>query len=251
MYFKYGSYQHATNEVGFTAAVSGEFSSQKTEWSTTHTWSITGELLQGSMSASEFQTAVGNLVAAYQDHYQDAGLYFDDGTPTVYNVVNTSTVGGVLVTQKPALTSFQGAAYGNFFPYSISLQFILPSTSTWGTIKEWVETVRWHGTGGPHWLMQGSLTGAPEPQQTQLFTPMSAVQSGRAVGTTGYPVPPLPLWSLWEHLDQREMELSSPLVLGPVGGGGAAAIDFAVSWSYFFEAPLAINLVGSPHSRPV
>ena len=62
-------------------------------------------------------------------------------------------------------------------------------------IVAWRETIMGMGTGGADIKPVGSLSGGVQAQTVQDFTPYFAIQSGYAIGLTGYPAVATPLWT--------------------------------------------------------
>ena len=69
----------------------------------------------------------------------------------------------------------------------------IPVTNTDTDITQWQETITYSGTGYAKVVPVGSLAGAVQAQQLQAYTPYYILQSGFAVGLTGYPTPPTPM----------------------------------------------------------
>ena len=69
----------------------------------------------------------------------------------------------------------------------------IPVTNTDTDITQWQETITYSGTGYAKVVPVGSLAGAVQAQQLQAYTPYYILQSGFAVGLTGYPTTPTPM----------------------------------------------------------
>lgn len=242
MYLKYGDYQHASGEVSVVISKQGMFSDAGLPRGVRERWDIQGQLQAASPAA--LTAAIDALSAAYAVQGQDAGFYFDDGTPSSHRIDNASANGGVRVVVPPSFPQGKGAEYSTYRNYTLSLEAELLDPEA--TILTWHERLNFVG-GGPQFAFLQPINGLPVKQLLRQATPYRATQSGEAIGYQAYPAPAAPLWPDAEHLDQRELHYELPKRMGLAAN--ATYTEYKVSWSYHFEA--ATPLLGLPTSWPV
>ncbi len=243
MQLSYGSYRHALDEAALSVSRETLWSPSGVDIGTRERWSIQGRLHADDQAS--LRTAIIALVAAYDKQGQDAVLYLPDGvTPSAYQLTSANTLGGVRVTRKPSFPNELGH-YTTFAAYTIELEADFVNTDPSVELLEWDEVLNFSG-GGERWTYLGTLNGLPQRQTLEQYTTYQVVQSGRAVGYFGYPLPALPIWPGYWHQDQGGISRKLPERVGT----GSAAVDkrYEITWEYHFEAPQA--LVAVPTPRP-
>lgn len=234
MLLKYGTYTHAHHECAIVITRRAQFSPRGHRRFVRETWQIAG-WLHGANPA-ELTGAIAALRTAYAATGVDAGLYLDDGqTPTDHVLLSAQTLGGVRV-RALDFPHGTGAEYSTFRSYQITLEADFPEASP--TLWDFAEALTFQGTGGPRRLFLETLDGVPQLQLVAAQTTYRAVQRGRAVGSSGYPVLALPLWPGEEHLDRRQVTYVAPERHGP------DLVHYIITWQYSFES--ATPLLGLP-----
>lgn len=251
MFYKYGSYTHAANEAAATFQVTGIFEGNvRTGYR--EEWTITGLLMAANRSA--LQTALDGLDAAYADDGQDLVLLDDDGTTPLRSLTSADTTSGTMVISGPSYldNGETNNEYGTYRRYTITVAAeYLGADAGVDAFPEdtitWVETVSITGTGEEQFVLVPIINGRFPKQTLRTNTAVTVVQSGQAIGRTGYPTPPPPLIPAWEHKEQRNINR------GPLGRAGPAGspvfVEWPVSWSYTHELPVKWD--GVPNTSPV
>lgn len=236
MYLRYGSYVHADSEVLIAIDKETLRDERDNPYAIRERWHISGELQAASQSA--LTTAIAALITGYSREGLDAGFFDNNGAATAHGLISARTIGGVKIVKPPFFPKGDGAEYSTFRRYEIVLEADFPSVNE--VITAWMETITLGGGGRREkWL--NCLNGPPIKQLVNASVTYHASQQGQAVGFFGYLTPPLPLWPNDEHLEQRQIERSSPK------RRGAALINYPVSWRYVFEA--ANPFLGLPTAR--
>jgi hypothetical protein len=234
VFFRYGSYQHASGEVNLTITKESVRSPRGTQDLERITYALAGVLiLADGATQADYDAAIATLEAAYAVDGQNAGLYLDSGAPTQHILYSANALGGVRVMRPPSFPRGEKGEFATMRSYTIQLQADFLDNSA-GNLKEYAETIRFIGTGGPRFVIQQPMNGQPVKQFVSDQTPCRAVQSGNAVGRFQVPGFPGPIWPDAEHQDLREISPSAPKFIN------GAYTDWGVSWSYHFEdvAPL-------------
>lgn len=195
-------------------------------------------VLRGFVRASTGPTALTPLLRAHEtafsQHGQDIRLQHD-GTDTAHVLLNSDTLSGTRVSQFSWLRR-DGAEYVNRRAWmAVITAEILARNSG---LVSWNESVRVVGTGGPVIIWQPVLFGPPVPQQTQSQSSILAFQRGSAVGISGYPDLPLPLFNVGLIKSRPTWnEAGSPLQLGQRPFG------YRTNWLYVYEG---LGFAGQP-----
>ncbi len=230
MFFKYGNYRHADNEVALTSAKREPLYNQRGEVvQVRKTINLQGVLL--GTSQSQIQQQVATLEAAYSKNNFDAGLYHDDGTPSPHFLDTSASIDGVKVVSLE-YPSGDGAEYATGRTYTIVLQADFIANGT--PLVAFEESLQFVGTGGPRHVFVPTLNGLPQKQTVHATTSARIVQSGSAIGLLAYPVIPSPIFPSAEHTDRREVDYRSP------ESRGNNFINWPVRWSYHFESVLPL-----------
>lgn len=191
MYFKYGDYQHADNEVELSAFSTRTIRNARGAIERfVRTLTIRGVLKADTQA--DIKTAVGNLEAAYVSGAGDAALYHDDDTISHHALDASETMAGVIVNDIRWLPG--NGEYATGRSYEISLEAHYRAVLATGTIIQHAETITFRGSGGPRKVMVDTMTGVPIEQTVNSFTPVRATQTGSSVGWRGYPTIPAALY---------------------------------------------------------
>jgi hypothetical protein len=237
MIFKYGSYAHDPDTVMLRVSVQSLFDKFNRRMGDMIEYTLIGFIEVADdpdpeVTKAALTEALEELRAAYNDDYQDFGLYHDDGTtPTVHQVSNEETFGGTKVVVAP---SFMNGPWGGRIEYSNRRMFSLVLRAEIRVGEgyfSWREKITIKGTGGPKWRYSPKMVGAPDAQTLQTATSFWYIQEGEAVGRLDFPTPAEPLYPLIEHGEMRERTFSTAedIVIG-------GAEMFGASWRYAMEA---------------
>lgn len=199
-------------------------------------WTIQGVIL--GTSIANLTVLLGDLEDAYARHGRTAGLYETGGGRTVHYMPNSGALGGVR-SSGVSYPEGNGVEYVTSRAYSVTLSADYPFAGT--SLLEFNETLSFTGTCGPRFVLKPTMNGPPERQVVQQKTTMRAVQSGSSLGYFGRPSPPQPLWPGDEHVEERQITLTSPRIIY------GKSVDHGISWSYSFES--ATPLTGVPHTQ--
>lgn len=209
-------------------------------------WMVEG-FLQADTQAL-LGTAIQRLESAYAKERQDAYLLFDDRRRTKHAMLSRWCLGGVKVTEPPWYPASAGGEYTTYRSFQLSLEGLHyaglsplidddPSET-----MEWEQTFTEIGTGGPRFVLLETRNGPPQKQRVAERSVVRAVQAGHAVGRTGYPSFPAPLFPADEHVEQRQRTRVSPKTVDK------DKTDYAIQWSYSFESTGPLG--GKPGSGP-
>lgn len=230
MYFQYGNYRHADNEVALTAAQHHPLYNQRGEVvQVRKSISLQGVLL--GTSQSQITQQITALEAAYSTNHLDAGLYHDDDTPSPHFLDNSSSIDGVKVIALEFPTG-DGAEYATGRSYTITLQADFLAVAT--QLVAFQESLQFVGTCGPRRVFVPTLNGLPQKQTVHAATSARIVQSGSAIGLRAYPAIPHPFLPAAEHVDRREIDYGAP------ESRGSNFLHWPIRWSYHFESVLPL-----------
>jgi len=154
-------------------------------------------VLEGELkgtSQADIRQKLEYMSQFFQIDGNNSGLYHDDGSPSVHLLTNVGSLSGVRLLQAPSFNRSDPAEYTTYRSFTFTVQADYPILFA-DTIFDWSETVRYRGNCGPRKQQIELDTGAPDEQIVSQQTVQYIIQSGRAVGTIGYPDPPDPLYS--------------------------------------------------------
>lgn len=245
------TYSHAQNEVEFTIVRTPIRGEQGFRTGVKEAWQLRGELLGDTQAA--VTTAIDALKAAYAQDGGNIGVYLDDGTTLTSHYINSAdTTSGVMITQEPSFPDGKGAQYSTFRTYTIALEAeyneedLDDSDQFPEDTLVWTESVSIIGSGGPRNVVIPIQQGRPRIQTVYPATPVRCTQSGNAVGRSGYPAVPPPLFPAWEDSESRQISRDSPKREGPIGA--PRFTEWPINWSYSFTSPAP--LAGRPRLGP-
>lgn len=229
-YFMYGNYQHDNDEVVLTSMeIVPRFSERGMRMETTYRLNLYGELIA---TGTELLQKIEELATVYSVDNLSAGLYMDDGTPTIHRLPqdDPNNISGVRVVHR-AWPVGDAAELATVRTFSIRLEATYRDISS--EILYFQEVIRHYGNGGPEWRMQHFAAGPPVPVVIAQQTSQKIEQSGMCVGYDGYPLVrvPRPILPQWEHREQRVFDTLSPHF------NGAGFSEYGVRWVYVMEQP--------------
>lgn len=238
MYYQFGNYIHANNEVQLTISQKTNFSARGYLMTTRVTHNISGKLLSSDGTSATLTGQLNLLEAAYGTNGYSAGLYQDNGTPcSALHILNSpNSLGGVRVVSPPSYPKGDGTDYVGYRSYSITLEADYLYSGT--NILEWSETITVEGTGEADIIYLETLEGIPEPQTASQYTMCRATQSGSSKGVAGYLDFPAPIWPEFEKGKMRKRGETTPTI---VSGG---VWQYPRTWSHTYESNQPFD--GSP-----
>ena len=237
MQFRYGNYQHATDELAIVdATIQRNYSRRGLRTHLTHTWQLRGTLIPTAATPTAITTALAALANAYAVDGLNAGLYEDDGRQTGYFLNSGLSLGGVKVISPPSLPDGAGASYVTHLRYSITLQADFADPV--GNLEFYQEQLSYMGDAGPIRQWVTPISGPPQRQTIQQRSTQRITQSGTAIGYLRRPNPGNPFWPQLEHRERRRVVAISPEV------NGRAETSWGISWSYEFESASNLSGVG-------
>jgi hypothetical protein len=245
MIFKYGSYAHDQDEVMVRTSIQGIFDKFSRRMGDVIEYTIIGvkqvaDNADPEVTKANLTAALQALTDAYDEDYQDFGLYHDDGsTPTRHVVENDETFGGVKVVAAPAFLNGPWTGrieYTNRRTYAIVLR---AEIRVGEGQYSWNERLTIRGTGGPKWRYSPTEVGYPQIQTLQTATTFWYVQEGDNVGRLDWEPPADPLFPIIEHGEMRVRTFDSPRdIVPPTLANPLGREMFPTSWKYFMEASL-------------
>lgn len=231
MYFKYGPYRHAKDEVQISSFSARANFRRGRRAGTTRQISITGEIL--ATGQSNITAKIREIERAYSTDGYDAGLYQDDGRLTPHALSSAGSISGVRVASFQWLPTLGGYATSTL-RYQITLEADYLDGGA-PQIVSYSETLAFLGAGGPLYTYVEPQVGPAIRQVVQQRTLFRAQQSGQAVGMLGYPAVNPPLWPQWEQQEQRRLQHSAPQ------NERGFYENYTVSWSYSFVSPFPLT----------
>jgi len=205
-YFKYGSYQHDTNEVNLAAMTKHtHFSSRGQSTHKTIRMTLVGDFCATTQSAIEDK--IDEIYDAYRYHNKDCGLYLDDGTKTSHHIDTHQTMGGVRVVD----VDFPSGEPGEFATgraYRITLEADVVAIEDQTVFYK--ETITTIGAPGSLWLYVPMRAYQPARQVLVDYALQDIVQEGQAMGFHGYVLPQNPIYPDFEHREKRTNRYGTP-----------------------------------------
>ncbi len=236
MFFKYGTHRHPDNEVNLvTFRQDAVRNARGLVQFTRKTLSIEGVLLASTQAT--IKTAIAAMETAYAVDGKDAALFHDDGTKSPHSLDSNDSIGGVRV-RSISFDKATAAEYATQRTFRVTLWADFAGQDN---LVQFIESLRFVGTGGPKRVWVQLINGLAQRQQVQARTTQRIVQSGTAIGYVVSPAFPTPIFPQYEHEDRREANIGSPQ------RDGDDHINYPISWTYHFEAPVALS--GRPNAR--
>lgn len=234
MYFKYGSHQHAENEVDLTQlTITRQYSPRNRLFFKRHTLSLMGHLIASTQA--DIKTAIQALEAAYRYDLVapgdgNAGLYHDSGLKSAHFLTTSQSINGIRVLSH-SFPKEDAGEYATGRSYSIVLQADF-MTDWEDTIYDFEERITFKGGCGPSWELIPTAFGGPVLRVNAAITPQIIVQEGSATGIQAHPLPAGPLLpENYEHNDQRVWSFGSAKLVGRV-----QKLLYPTSWRYYFSS---------------
>lgn len=238
MIYKYGSYTHAQNEVQLTVNRSTILDSAGVPYRLRTVHNITGFLRDATATMATMTSLITALKAAYAVNGQNAGLYHNDGTtPSAHVLTSATCIGGTRVTALEFPSAGPGE-YTTIRNYKITVEGDEVASAAQSTL-EFSESLSFEG-GTPKYMWSDPIEGTPELYQLTESGLYTVTQSGRAVGRSGYPVIPDPLFSGASVSCETTSTKESPK------REGANYIEYAITWTHVMKSSAAMT--GSPNT---
>jgi hypothetical protein len=183
-------------------------------------------VVEGEIVASG-QAAINTRMAAIQDALAVEGytvaFRFDSGAETRYKLDGPSSRGVRIL--ELAFQQQEGKAH-----FATGLPFTITFEAEYGISDldpyvSFQETVGRIGNGGPRVVWQELDYGEPVPQTVSTNTTVTIVQQGTAVGASGWPPFPRPLWEPIDNPEESVFSDSPEL-------DGLAYVNWPIRWSY-------------------
>ena len=240
MFFRYGGYTHANNEVELASVQRSYSASQAgSQRMRREVWTLKGEIQAASQAA--LTTALASLEAAYAKDGGDLTFFLDDGTtPTQHAIVSGQSLGGTRVLSL-VYPQGRGAEYATFRTYEIQIEAEFLIAQSNGLVS-WQEAITFTGTGGSDWAVTEVLNGPPVIEQVGTHTLCTASQDGSAVGELQYPIPPGPFAPANELGKNRRFTPTAPKLYN------GKLVEWGMAWHYDFIS--TSPLFGLPQPQP-
>jgi len=240
VYCKYGSYQHAANEVAITVNRTALRADNGVIRATRVSIGLRGRYQADTQAG--ITSGLSGLEAAYTDGRGDFGLYLDDGTLTQHYIRAADTAGGIRIMKAVSYPVGDSAEYVTYRNFEVELE---ADVLTDVGILDWRETITVSG-GGPMVIWLEPLNGAPQAQLVKQQTTYKATQSGSATGHLGPVTPPDPLWPAFYQKNKSSASSTSGKRNGP--RNAPFYTDFVTTWNYAFESNIPFE--GNPTLQP-
>jgi hypothetical protein len=238
MQFRYGAYQHASNEVTLANfQIIPVRSERGFRIATRYTMHLEGELYvdNGLTDKTACQTnltlKIGNLINAYKDDFKDAGFYQDNGLPTPHVLPNNhpdSLTGNIVTHRNWPIGEGNEYATKRTFTVGISAMF----RSAYSQIIDYHDTVQQAGDGGSIIRWYNKRFGNPGYEVITNQSFVTYQHQGFMTALSAYPIAPMPLYTrpyLLGHLTQITRTAPKRYAQGVQG--------YTISWSYTYVLP--------------
>lgn len=230
MFVKVGNYPHPINECNLRRMeIRHRFSPRRKRITKVISLYLEGYLYADTQSG--LTTAIGNLINAYSEDYQEIGLYEDDGAGnlgqrTPHYIDNVNSISGVKILGRN-WPKGEGDEYANkrFFSISAYSEYLDVESQ----LVYWRDAIKIKGTGGPRREVHQGFFG-PYEFLSALATPQHIIRSGEAIGFQGYVSFPGPIGQGIEDEHLRELELGSG------EQQGLLPCFFPSHWTYYHTA---------------
>jgi hypothetical protein len=250
--FKFRDFEHPVSEVNLLS-----HDMQQTYSNRGHQFRrievFTTEVVICTTGQSNFDTELSELRTGYGFDGlagpplagEQAGLFWDDGTPTSHVIDATGSINGIQVLRMN-FTGNDGAELATQRTLQITLKAEYPVDSGQfdQNLLEWHNEIQVIGTGGPRFEVYEYEIGPPVVQTTHEFTKGRARQWGHAVMAYGpYMLPAVPQWATFLKHDKTRVGHTS------AHHQRNGFENFKTTWYYEFEAPIGFNPVDEPEKR--
>lgn len=232
MYFRFGNYVHANNEVNLTTQRENIYDDARRPIGYRERWTLQGQLQQSTPAL--VSAAQGALEIGYTQRASSAGLYFDDGTPTPHYINANNTFGGIMVVTPPGFPDGTRIQFVNARDYVIVLESEVYSRNSYNIIA-YTESIEIMGEGGPRIVMIETRNTTPQLQQVSAATGVTVVQSGSATGRFFYPPRQTPLFPQYVNSPETRRGKKDPQLMFD------RYTNYQVTWSYTMLIPFRVD----------
>lgn len=187
--FVYGSYVSKTCIVrGATRSITPRFTNN---FAVSYIWTLTFDIEISEATTADIVSETIALRQALETQGLSGGLQFYDGSSwlnTDHFLNAFGAIGGVTVTQQGLGDSPLQLATEQRF--TLQMQAEYANLNETRTLLQFDESVEITGEGGADTVLVEQAAAPGFYQTVQQYTPVQVVQSGRAVGRTGFPALP-------------------------------------------------------------
>ena len=179
----------------------------------THRWSVTGRIIAANLPALE--TSMADVYAMFATGSNDLKFTTDGGSIiTGHSLIAASTKWGVRCTGFKWMPLGRGGVgagpeYVNRKAYVAT--FEAEENEFESNVVDWSESLSQMGGGWANILHQTALTGLPDPQTLNTFTPIRIAQQGHSVGMESYVPYPAPVYPSHVVSPHTRYNYSSPV----------------------------------------
>lgn len=199
-------------------------------WRTTRKRMFLRGVVKGS-SQSAIRAELDAVQFAYGGDNFDIALYEDDGTRSHYYLTSGDSLGGVRVVVRDYPELGQPCQYATGVDYRIIVEADYAANELSPMVFR--ESVEFSGDCGPEYGYHLPVTGVPTRYVEKQNTLQTIIQSGFALGLTGYPLIPNPLLPALEERNLRNVS-----EIGPEAAGmNLRFVHWGMRWSYTFRSP--------------
>lgn len=200
MYFKYGTYQHAPNEVTLAQFQIIPVRHNNFRTATRYTMQLSGELyvtdgISDKVACqADLTNKINGLINAYKDDYKDAGFYQDNGLPTPHVLISNhpDNLTGNIVTSRnwPA---GDGNEYATKRTFTIGISALFKSS--YSQLVSYQDSIEQIGDGGSVIRWYSRRFGPPGFEIASSQSLVTYKHAGKAMAIDAYPMPPMPLYT--------------------------------------------------------
>jgi len=234
MYFRYGNFVHPQGEVAFEGMSSNAIRSPRNQ-----PLVIRKTLACSLEIVGADQVAINNRLILLQQAYASegkahiAGFYLDNGQRTQIEINGNQSETGLIVSSFPTPQAVDGSDFSTHLKvgFTITADFVPFNAAE---LVDYGESLSFEGTAGPRTVWQVTDTGEPRQWTLAQKTTQKVVQSGFAVGRTGYPTANARKYSdVFLNAESAGTSYDTPQL------NGAAYRLYRVNWQYRYEAGAA------------
>lgn len=242
MQFKYGSYTHANNSVQFTYTKKPIYSQVNKKLAYKVRIDVLG-WLRGYSTQAEVTTAIEALETAYATDGQDVDFLDNSATATPHSIDSSASLNGTRVVLRPTFPEGMkevwgaGPEYHNRRTFRLAIEAEIPDTEGTGLVM-YREKVRIIRPGFSDFVIQESINGNPQRQDTKSATKYVAQQQGVAIGYLAHPTFPAELYG--------KSNMKPYPYLQEMGDAMEKGVNtdtyFPISWLYQYETAGQISI---------
>lgn len=231
MYVKFGSFQFGDGEAGLGVRMTPNRTPRGFKRTIDVRFDISGESCVSG--ASNINTRLQEIQAAFSQDFQDIGLFDDSNNPTVHYVPNNSIynlTGNLVLYQQYPQTIDGEFVSGRKFAIGVGCELL----DVGSNIIDYKDSIRFEGNAGPEYAWRRDPFWG---WYAELVAPSSiqrVIHEGYAVSMLTHILPPAPYYAPpFEQNTQRVVDFMGP------DRYPQRFTDFVTRWRYVYYLPVA------------